>query len=963
MPDDPTTTYDEALRALASSIPGMIYTRVLSPDGKITIPFATGTLFRRLGLASRGVADYFSALRSLLHPADWKRLQRSLKQSARTLAPFTEELRYVTPDGETIWLKTDSTPYRRDDGCIVWNVASVDVTERKHAEEALRENEQRFKDFAEAASDWLWEQDADLRTTKVYTPERPSPLLDYYRVIGKTRWEAADADPDNDVAWRRHREDLLARRPFRNFRYTITTPAGETLYLRSSGNPIFDHEGRFAGYRGGSTDETAEVRARQRAERAEQLATRLREAMGGLRQGFVIYDADDRVVSYDEGYRSMFPEDIPQIEAGARFIDLMRSRLKRGRFTEAVGREEEWLAEALRVHRTSRGPYEVPYGDGRTMLVVKNQLSDGGVSSLLIDITALKRADQEIRERDERIRGITDNLPGFILQTFAPTDGEHHRVIYASSGIRELCGIEASDFMRDPDLYLNLIHPDDRPLRDAALQRAAEQMAPYSMDMRLNTLNQGVRWVRAVARPRMIGGVGVVWDGVVLDITALKEAEAHRDYLAQHDQLTGLPNEAHYVERLVRAVQRAEHDGERLVVICAELPSLGQVRAGSGLRVADDLIRQTATRLQSMVFAGDTVAHVGGGRFYVLMNDAGQDAEVVLSVRHMVEAFDLPLMVDGTSIHVKIVLGVSLYPGDSDKADALMRNASTALDRAKASRRRDYQFYSSDMTERAMAQQSMEGALRAAIEQRAFELHYQPVVRPADHMIVGCEALLRWHDATRGMISPSDFIPLAEQTGLIVPLGLSVLRAACEQIQAWRRKGLCRFPVNVNVSGVQLADADFAEQVLSTVAESGLVPSDLKLELTESSVLRNTGVIASNIRSLAQAGFGFALDDFGVEYSTFSRLTELPIDVLKIDQSFIRRMTVRTADALLVQAIISMTHVLGMKAIAEGVELAAELDMLRDYGCDGLQGNLFSRALPVAEFELALRARTLPPTP
>ncbi|HUC61270.1 MAG TPA: EAL domain-containing protein [Alphaproteobacteria bacterium] len=823
--------------------------------------------------------------------------------------------------------------------------------------ERLRESEARLRDFVDAGSDWRWEMDAELRFTAIAQNATGENGNEFAFLIGKTRWEGLGVDFERDENWRRHREDVLAHRPFRNFRYRAEFPSGRVYHLRVSGNPVLDPVGRFAGYRGIATDETAEVETRLRAERAEAL---LRDAVDSISEGFVIYDADDRLVMCNEAYRRLYPANSHRMVPGITFEEVLRGGLAEGQYREAVGREAEWLKERMAQHADPRGAIEQKLSDGRFAIVTERRMRSGGIAGLRIDVTALKLAEQEMHEREAQFASIADHLPGVIFRRVRKPNGAVHYT-YVSPGIRKIVGVEPEAFIRDGTLFSELMHPADREGYIAATRHSAETLTPFECELRLNTSQYGTRWMRFASRPRRLENGDTVWDGLALDITDLKDAEAHRDYLAYYDQLTGLPNQVLFVDRLQQTLMQAERAGVKVAVLCLEITSLKDIRGSWGLATADAVTRQAALRLQAALRSGDTVAHAGGGVFYTLLGGLKHATDTTVPIRKIVETFDAPFSADNREFYAKATVGISLYPDDDAGADALLRNAGTALDRAKSMPGQSYEFYSAQMTHRAVLRVNTESELRRAIDHGELEVYYQPQVHPTSFAITGVEALVRWRHTTRGIVGPSEFISLAEETGLIVPLGESVLRMACTQSKIWQDAGLATFPVSVNVSGLQLMRDDLAERVLAILDETGLSAASLKLELTESTILHDVEAVARTINLLYSAGVSFAVDDFGIEHSALSHLSHLPIDTLKVDHSFVARMTADSVHAALVQAIISMTHAIHKKAVAEGVETLDELTYLHAYQIDALQGFLFSPPVPPDEFEVLLKARTLLP--
>ncbi|MFI4988092.1 MAG: EAL domain-containing protein [Alphaproteobacteria bacterium] len=638
-------------------------------------------------------------------------------------------------------------------------------------------------------------------------------------------------------------------------------------------------------------------------------------------------------------------------------------------FGEAFGRMSQAADLTLFTTGEAPPPFEEHIVDAerrqRAMLTTKSALRDASgrithAVTVVIDITERKDAEAARRESEEMLRGIAEHMPGAIFRRVLKLDGSVSYP-YIGATAKTIYGIDPEEAMRDGSALLKVMHPEDREGYTASMHRSVEKLSPMEFEGRFMTPGGELRWLKTISRPRRLEAGDIIWDGVILDITNLKKAEAHRDYLAYHDQLTGLPNQSLFLDRMSQAITQAERSGRIAAVLCLEIETLRDIRDSWGLVAADDMIRETAKRLRATLRPGDTIAHVGGGQFYALLCGIEKMADVAVPLRKLVEVFDRPFGLHGDNVHIKVVMGISAFPVDAREPEALMRNANTALDRAKFLPTRRYEFYSAQMTEGAVRRMNLEAGLRRALDEGQIEVFYQPQVGSSDFAIVGLEALARWRRPGNILISPYDFIPIAEQTGLIVQLGEHVLRTACEQAKAWQREGLHIPSMSVNVSGRQLMEEDFGDLVLSVLDKTGFSPASLRLELTESTIIQNAEVVSRVMQQLRSEGVTFAVDDFGIEHSALSHLSRLRVEMLKVDLSFVAQMTTDPAHAALVQAIVSMTHAMKKKAVAEGVETQEQLDYLRAYQCDALQGYLFSRPLSADKVQDLLRVGTIPP--
>jgi diguanylate cyclase (GGDEF)-like protein len=449
-----------------------------------------------------------------------------------------------------------------------------------------------------------------------------------------------------------------------------------------------------------------------------------------------------------------------------------------------------------------------------------------------------------------------------------------------------------------------------------------------------------------------------------IDITDRKKSEQRIRFLAQHDVLTELPNRSLCVERLRQAIQQAPRHQQRVAVMFIDLDRFKDINDSLGHHIGDALLRSVSRRLTDAVRAGDTVSRLGGDEFVVVLSSV-QDAD---EAAHIVNQRLIPLIrqphpVDGAELHISCSVGIAMWPEDGGDVDTLMRNADAAMYQAKAAGKDGARFFNAEMTERAQARLALEAQLRRAVEAGdQFELRWQPRVDAATGRLVGAEGLIRWHHPERGLVSPGEFIPVAEETGMIVPIGNWVIGEACRQIAAWRAEGFSGHGFSINLSARQLRDRGLADEVRAAVSRHGIAPGELELELTESMVMEQAELALSQMHALRALGVGLSIDDFGTGYSSLAYLNRFPIDKLKIDRSFVHDMLGDTTDLAIIKAIIRLGHSLGLRIVAEGVERPDEAAMLREAGCDELQGYLFSVPLRAPDL-LAWVRRATPRVP
>ncbi len=431
-----------------------------------------------------------------------------------------------------------------------------------------------------------------------------------------------------------------------------------------------------------------------------------------------------------------------------------------------------------------------------------------------------------------------------------------------------------------------------------------------------------------------------------IDITKQKEREACIEYQAYHDALTTLPNRRLFHDRLERSLAQVERSGESLAVLFLDLDRFKNINDSLGHEVGDHLLQEVAKRLKEIVRNEDTVSRLGGDEFTVLLSRIAKRKEAEKVVRKLIIAFRKPFEIDGHTLHISSSIGAALFPCDGETPERLMKNADSAMYRAKEAGRNNYCFYSQKMNVHSENRFTLENDLHDALERGELTPFYQLQREAHSGAVSGFEVLLRWNHPERGMVMPSEFISLAEESGLIVPIGAWVLEEACKQAKIWVDAGQADLTVAVNLSARQFQEPDLVKQVAEVLDKTGLPAKHLELEITENLLLQHSDKNSAVLQELHELGVCLALDDFGTGYSSLSYLKKFPFDRLKIDQSFVRDLPGSHEDAALVDAIITLGHTLGLEIIAEGVESEAQLTFLRDRGCDLIQGYLFSEPLP-----------------
>jgi diguanylate cyclase (GGDEF)-like protein/PAS domain S-box-containing protein len=447
--------------------------------------------------------------------------------------------------------------------------------------------------------------------------------------------------------------------------------------------------------------------------------------------------------------------------------------------------------------------------------------------------------------------------------------------------------------------------------------------------------------------------------GVVHDITKRKDTEEKLWRSNNFDPLTDLPNRSLFLDRFLQSVMGASRDGVRAALLFIGLDGFKNINDTLGHTVGDNVLREAARRFSQCLEPCDTAARFGGDEFTIVLSEVKEISHVETIVRVILESLQVPFFIDGHQIFISCSIGICIWPGDGDDAETLMRNADSAMHRAKEAGRNTFRFFTPEMDATAQARAKLAVELSEAVKNEEFQLAFQPILELSTRRIVGAEVLLRWHSRQFGIVSPDQFIPLAEEIGLILPMGEWILLSACREAAAWREAGLGDCKVSVNISARQFQQEDLAERLNRALIHSGIPASMLTVEITESMMLADSREVLSKLLQIKELGVTLSVDDFGTGYASLSYLKNFPVDILKIDRSFVSGIDSNPDDATLAEAIISMGHSLGQTIVAEGVETEAQMNYLIERGCDFAQGFFFSRPVTAEAFRELLKVGTL----
>jgi diguanylate cyclase (GGDEF)-like protein/PAS domain S-box-containing protein len=670
----------------------------------------------------------------------------------------------------------------------------------------------------------------------------------------------------------------------------------------------------------------------------------LADALEALDHGFAIFNPEGRLHMCNAKYGDLRGEG--PVAPGISYEALIRRSVECGAFC-GVDDGEAWVRQLLESHAAADGRLvEKRLAGDRWVATSRHRLRNGWVAALRVDITELKRREEALRESEERFRALADAAFEAIVVH------DYEKIVDANQAFLELFGYTYDELVgidlwrlvspasqaEAAERFKPRAHPDVRPDRidqPYELVMRRKDGSSFPAELRGKSLRYGGRLARVVA---------------MRDISARKRSEDQIRRLAHHDSLTELPNRSLFLDRLGLAMAQARRDGRPMAVLQLDLDHFKDINDTLGHPAGDTLLRACARRLQSIVHDTDTVARIGGDEFAIILTglerpiDAGHVAQRIIA--RLLE----PVSCQGHEVHTGTSIGITIFPDDDTDPDQLLRNADIALYRAKANGRNTYSFFVEAMKQQIERRKELESELRRAIAAHEFTLHYQPQFRLADRKVVGMEALMRWRHPTRGLVLPCEFLSVAEDAGLIVPIGLEVLAQACAQAKSWLDAGLEFGRVAINLAPAQFKARNLAYAVNDALQAVGLGPEHIALEVTEGAFLgRGIERVAHTLARLRDMNVQIALDDFGTGYASLAHLKRLPIDRLKIDGSLVRDIGIDAENTAIVRTVISLGHSLGLEVMAEGVETEAQCVFLRDERCDGAQGYLFGRPSAAAD--------------
>jgi diguanylate cyclase (GGDEF)-like protein/PAS domain S-box-containing protein len=862
--------------------------------------------------------------------ADHKQALAKRELFRNLLLHNSENDRYALTSGEPL--------FDRQGKFVGYQGVSRDVTTEKRSERALRRSEARFRALTALSYDWYWEQDAELRFTVMAGVTEKAHLTTVESVQGKTRFELPYRWTSKS-ARNEHEITLTERKPFHDL---LLHNAHNDRFALVCGEPMFDERGEFIGYQGVSRDVTTEKRAERALRQSE---TRFRALTALSSDWYWEQDADLRFTFIsgvnDETHLTVIENVIGKTRLELPYI--WESPAIRSKHEQLLAKRKPFRDLLLQNPENDRFALitgEPVFDENRKFI---------GYQGVSRDITAEKRSERALRESEARFRALTALSSDWYWE-----QDDQFRFIYFSPTAVDHAKLKIDSLVGRTRFDLPVVWESEACKQ--MHREALEGCLPFH-DLLLRT-ESGDQYALVSGEP-IFGEHGELkgYRGIARDVTAQKQAEAEALRLATYDPLTGLPNRTLLVDRIDRAIEQARRRKNNCVaVLFVDIDRFKTLNESYGHGAGDKVLRQFSGRLSDLLRAGDTLCRFGSDEFVAVLEDVKSVAYIETVANNILEVLSQPVDIDGVPYQTTASVGISLYPEDAGDVEKLLRNADLAMYEAKATGGGRFRFYADEMNRRVAARAKLERELRRAIDQEEFDIHLQPQYDIRTGESVGAEVLLRWHHPERGIVLPGEFLDVAEESGLIVQIEYLVIERTFNMIAYWRRIGVVPPRIAVNISSRQLLEGEaLLARVKSLLETTGVPPELIEIEITESLLIPSEeNSMTAVLEQLGRMGIRLAIDDFGTGYSSLSYLKRLPVNAVKIDQSFIRDLEDNEESTAIVRAVVGIARSMKLEVVTEGVETAEQLEILRAAGCDTYQGFINGKPMPRCEYEQKL---------
>lgn len=869
------------------------------------------------------------------------------RRQAQGLPCHSDDLRIATSDDKVLDLECWSHPIVLEGRVSGAVITILDISDRRRAESLLRESEGRYRLLVENQTDLVVKVDRDGHFLFVSPGYCETFGISADQLLGRSFMPLVH---EADRAATAEAMQQLYRPPYECVLEQRAKTVHGWRWFSWADKAVRDEHGEVVGIVGVGRDITDRKLAEQALQASE---VRLRAVVDNSPALILMKDLAGRVtvMSQQHGPAATADPSDPVIEAMSKAMDHYNAAAVQADGRVAGDAEREI---AIEHNDGSRQAYSVV-----TFALIAEDAKPLGTGAMALDVTEQRRMQDALRESEERfnlaVTGSSDGIWDWNLDTDE---------IYFSDRFKELLGYQAHELDSVWENWRDWVHDQDIAMVSEAIDDHLVTNTPCSFECRLRSKSGDFRWflVRGQA-VRNSNGQAVRMAGSLTDVTYRRETEARIKHLAYYDELTGLPNRRLMMEELQRRITALRSKSKLGAVVILDLDHFKKINDSLGHHYGDVLLRLVGERLRGEVRSDDMVGRLGGDEFVILLSDLGNDERSAqLRARRVTDklkqVLKAPYDLDGHRWHVTPSMGVILFPDGIETVEDVLKRADTALYASKNDGRDTVRFYQPEMQAAIDSRLTIEKDLRLAIERNQLDLHFQPQFGQGGAQLLGAEALLRWRHPDHGWVSPAEFIPVAEDTGLIIPIGRWVLTTVVQKIEGWVASGMLGsgLSISVNLSARQFYEHSVVNEIAHLLRRHNVAGAWLKLELTESILMHDIKAAIGKVEQLKRLGIGFALDDFGTGYSSLSYLKALPFDELKIDRSFVRDIPNDANDVAITETIIAMAHHLGLKVVAEGVETADQLALLKEKGCTSYQGYYFSRPLPGDAFEHLLQA-------